>query len=76
MKKILATSKTCGPCHALKARLNRMSIEVETKDLSNSEDFPWFRQHGIRNIPCLVLEDDNGDIEVVQGTEDIIAALQ
>ena len=76
MKKILATSKTCGPCHVLKAQLNRLSIEIETKDLTNSADFQWFRKHSIRHVPCLVVEGDNGDIEIVQGTEEIIQRLK
>lgn len=52
-----------------------MSIEVETRDLTNSDDFQWFRKHSIRHVPCLVVEDDNGDIEIVQGTEEIIQRL-
>jgi hypothetical protein len=76
MEKIIATSKTCGPCHVLKARLTRMGITPVFKDSSNPDDIPWFRKHSIRNIPCLVIEDEKGDIQIIQGSEEIIDNLK
>jgi glutaredoxin len=76
MKKIIATSATCGPCHVLKARLNRLGITPIYRDSSNPEDIPWFRKNSIRNVPCLVIEDDKGDIEIIQGSDDIIDNLK
>jgi hypothetical protein len=76
MKKIIATSATCGPCHVLKARLNRLGIVPTYKDSSNPDDIQWFRKHSIRNVPCLVIEDEKGDIQIIQGSDDIVENLK
>jgi glutaredoxin len=57
MKYTLATSTTCGPCQALKKRLEAANITVEVKNYSDSSNIPWFRERSVRNVPCLVIED-------------------
>lgn len=76
MKKYtVATSKTCGPCHMLKNKLEAQKIDVEIKDFSDPENIEWFRKHNIKSVPRLVIED--GDkVEIIQGVEDIINTLK
>jgi len=77
MNKILATSKTCGPCHMLKAKLEKFSISVNIKSMNDPENIAWFREKGIRSVPVLIIEDDNGEeLERVSGVEDIFENLK
>jgi predicted DsbA family dithiol-disulfide isomerase len=73
--KILATSATCGPCFTLKARIEKEKLEVEIKDYTNPENIEWFKKHGIRAVPRLVIEDGD-NVEIIQGIEEIIEALK
>lgn len=76
MKYTLATSTTCGPCQALKKRLETSRITVEVKDYSDSSNIPWFREKSVRSVPCLVVEDEaSGETELVTGLEDIFLRL-
>lgn len=77
MIKTLATSKTCGPCHMLKAKLEKSSISVNTKNMNDSENIPWFREKGIRAVPVLIIEDDEGnEVDRISGVEDILNNLK
>lgn len=77
MNKILATSNTCGPCHLLKARLEKSAISVNIKSMHEPENIPWFREKSIRNVPMLIIEDDQGnEIERITGVEDIYNNLK
>jgi glutaredoxin len=71
----LATSSTCGPCHMLKSKLEKLGLSVEKKNYSDIEDIGWFRKHGIRNVPCLVVETDK-NVEIIQGMEEIIQRIK
>jgi glutaredoxin len=71
----LATSSQCGPCHTLKSRIERENLEVEIKDYTNPDNIEWFKKHGIRSVPRLVIE-DGGNVEIIQGMDDIIEALK
>jgi glutaredoxin len=73
-KKILATSVTCGPCHAIKNKLKGLGIEVEIKEHS-SDTNAWFVKHNIRSVPRLVIEDGD-DVQIIQGMDDIIEAIK
>lgn len=75
MKKILATSATCGPCYTLKSRIEKEKLEVEIKDYNNPENIEWFKKHGIRAVPRLVIEDGD-NVEIIQGMDDIMEALK
>ena len=72
---VLATSATCGPCHTLKARLEKMGLTVENKSYNDPENIEWFKEHGIRNVPCLIVETDT-TVEIVQGIENIIERIK
>jgi glutaredoxin len=77
MNKILATSKTCGPCHMLKSRLEKSSISVNIKSMNDPENIAWFREKGIRSVPILIIEDDNGnELERISSVEDIFENLK
>lgn len=75
MTKILATSSQCGPCYTLKSRIEKEKLEVEIKDYTNPENIEWFKKHGIRAVPRLVIEDGD-NVEIIQGMDDIIEALK
>jgi len=75
-KFLLATSATCGPCYTLKARIEKDKLEVEIKDYTNPENIEWFKKHGIRAVPRLVIEDGDNNVEIIQGMDDIIEALK
>lgn len=76
MKKLtLATNNTCGPCFALKSRLGKMGLAVEIKSMNDPENIQWFRDHGIKSLPCLVVETDD-TVELVLGSDDIVERIQ
>lgn len=76
MKKyIVLTSSLCGPCYLLKNRLKDEGIEADTLDMTDPKNLDFFRKHGIKSVPRLVIED--GDtVEIVQGIEDIVSKLK
>lgn len=75
--KTLATSKTCGPCHALKARLEKSEISVNIKSLNAAENIPWFREKNIKSVPTLIIEDDQEvELDRISGAEDIFDYLK
>jgi len=77
INKILATSATCGPCHALKARLEKSEISVNIKSMNDPENIPWFREKNIKSVPVLIVEDDQGiELDRVFGAEDIFNNLK
>lgn len=75
IKKILFTSKTCGPCMVVKNKLRDLKLEVDVKDFSDPETHEVFRKYNIKSVPRLVVEDENG-VNVIQGCDDIIAAIK
>jgi glutaredoxin len=75
MKLILATAKFCGPCSQLKNKLKTASLEVETIELENDVEF--FKKHGIKSVPRLVVIDaDDNTVELIQGMDDIITKIK
>ena len=48
---------------------------MEIKDYNNPENIEWFKKHGIRAVPRLVIEDGD-NVEIIQGMEEIIEALK
>jgi glutaredoxin len=77
MKKILATSATCGPCQMIKTQIEQLGISVETKNYSDSANIPWFREKGVRSVPLLIIEDINGnEVERISGAEQILSKLK
>jgi hypothetical protein len=61
----------------LKAKLEKFSISVNIKSMNDPENIAWFREKGIRSVPVLIIEDDNGEeLERVSGVEDIFENLK
>ena len=74
MNKILATSRTCGPCHALKNKIQKLGLEVEIREYT-PDTMEWFVKHNIKSVPRLVIEDGK-NVEIIEGSEDILNALK
>lgn len=72
----LLTNKTCGPCTVVKNKLKALNLEVETKDFSISEDQGIFRKYQIKSVPRLLVEDGEGDVQIIQGVDDIVEAIK
>ena len=70
----VASSKTCGPCFALKARLEKENIPVEIKYFEDNHEF-FFNDLSIRTVPQLVII-ENSDITKIQGQDDIVSVLK
>jgi predicted thioredoxin/glutaredoxin len=76
MKLILASASWCGPCQVVKARLQseNLSDRIEVKDADT--DISFFKDHGIKSVPRLLVIDGKTVVETVQGTEDIIKRIK
>jgi hypothetical protein len=48
---------------------------VEIKNYNDPQNIEWFKKHGIRNVPCLVVETDT-TVELILGVEDIIEKIK
>ena len=62
MKKILYFSAAwCGPCKTLGPIMDSVSGEVNWEKIDVDSNSELSVKYGIRNIPTLILIDDNGD---------------
>jgi thioredoxin 1 len=62
MKKILYFSAAwCGPCKMLGPIMDSVSGEVNWEKIDVDSNSELSVKYGIRNIPTLILIDDNGD---------------
>jgi len=73
MKMKLVTAEWCGPCSMLKNILDVKGLKVEIVDVDESPDF--IKEHDIKSVPTLVLEDSRG-VSIVKGTDDIISIIK
>lgn len=63
METILATSPTCGPCKQIKQYIeDRFGKTHPFIFKCVSEDIEFFREHGIRSVPVLILKNDKGEV--------------
>ena len=69
----LVTAEWCGPCSMLKNMLDVKGLEVEMVDVDESPEF--IKEHDIKSVPTLVLEDSRG-VSIVKGTDDIIFIIK
>tara|TARA_R110000796_G_scaffold117257_1_gene230021 strand:+ start:502 stop:750 length:249 start_codon:yes stop_codon:yes gene_type:complete len=61
MKTILYfTASWCGPCKALAPRMEKLSSQINYRkiDVDGNQDLSI--KYGVRNVPSLVLVDENG----------------
>jgi glutaredoxin len=75
MKLTLLSSRTCGPCHMLKSKIDQKGLNVDILWFSEPESFEFFRKHNIRAVPRLVIEDGDS-VEIIQGIDDILAKIE
>ena len=62
MKKILYfTASWCGPCKSLAPRMEKLSGQISYKKIDVDQNREMSAKYGIRNVPCLVLVDGNGN---------------
>ena len=62
MKKILYfTASWCGPCKALVPRMEKLSGQINYSKIDVDQNREMSTKYGIRNVPCLVLVDGNGN---------------
>lgn len=78
MKKILYFSAAwCGPCKTLGPIIESLAgqINYQKIDVDNNQDLSI--QYGVRNIPTLILLDENGEVKGrkvgLQTKQDILA---
>ena len=61
MKKILYfTASWCGPCKALAPRMENLAGQINYSKIDVDQNSDLSAKYGIRNVPCLVLVDGNG----------------
>jgi thioredoxin 1 len=70
----LVTAEWCGPCHVIKNILARKGLKVDVIDLDESPEL--IKEFGIRSVPTLLIKQSNGEFELIQGSEDIIKAIE
>lgn len=75
MKLTLLTSKTCGPCFTLKNRLKAKNLEVNTRCFSDPSNHEFFKKHGVKSVPVLVVESDTA-VAIITGMDDIIEEIE
>jgi len=75
MKKItLLTSKICGPSVMLRNKLEDADIKIEALEIL--DNIVIAKKYGIRSVPRLIVEEESGEFEVIQGTDYIVQAIK
>ena len=61
MKKILYfTASWCGPCKALAPRMENLKGQINYRKIDVDQNRDMSMKYGVRNVPSLVLVDQNG----------------
>ncbi len=61
MKTILYfTASWCGPCKALAPRMEKLSDQINYRKIDVDSNQDLSMKYGVRNVPSLVLVDENG----------------
>jgi len=61
MKEILYFSaKWCGPCKALAPRMEKLASQINYRKIDVDSNQDMSMKYGVRNVPSLVLVDENG----------------
>ena len=61
MKTILYfTASWCGPCKALAPRMEKLSNQINYRKIDVDSNQDLSMKYGVRNVPSLVLVDENG----------------
>ena len=63
MKKILYfTAEWCGPCKMIKPKMQQLSQTLPVQFIDVDTNKTTCEQYGIRNVPCVVIIDNNGTV--------------
>jgi len=73
-KLILASAKICGPCSLLKSKIAKENLQVEIKQMEDEIDF--FKLHGIRNVPSLLIFRGGQLIDQIRGSDEILQHIK
>ena len=60
------TAEWCNPCKMLAKVLEQEGIDIPTVDVDKNKELA--AKYGIRSIPTIVIEQDNGSFEVISGS--------
>ncbi len=61
MKTILYfTASWCGPCKALSPRMEKLASQINYRKIDVDSNQDMSIKYGVRNVPSLVLVDENG----------------
>lgn len=62
MKVVKVFSPTCGPCKVLEKNLKEAGINYTDADISTDFGASIAEEHGVRNVPTLLLLDRDGKL--------------
>lgn len=62
MRLIKLYSNSCGPCKVLENNLKQANIEHENVLVASDKGEELVEKYNVRNIPTLLLLDDNGNL--------------
>lgn len=63
MKKILYfTAEWCGPCKMIKPKMQQLSQTLPIQFIDVDTNKSTCAQYGIRNVPCVIIIDNNGTV--------------
>ena len=74
MKLVLTTAEWCGPCKGVKEQISKNNYDVEIKDFDNDKEF--FKDHGIKTVPTLLVFDGDNLVSKVNGTDAILNVIK
>jgi thioredoxin 1 len=59
----------CGPCKMLSKVMDNLEFPHEIVEVDIDQDQETPRKYGVRGVPALILADDDGIVEYVQGIQ-------
>ena len=71
MKTILYfTASWCGPCKALAPRMEKLASQINYRKIDVDSNQDMSMKYGVRNVPSLVLVDENGtELNIMVGVQ-------
>jgi hypothetical protein len=69
----LASASWCGPCSALKSRIEKEGLSVDIENMDDNPDF--FKNFNIRTVPTLVVFCGDS-FELIFGSEEILKYIR
>ena len=75
-KLLLLTASFCGPCQLLKSKLTKEGLIDKIELINMEDDQAPFKKYGIKSVPRLIVDNSDGPLEVIQGSEEIIARIK